>query len=126
MKYVNLIEFNNLLNKFKLLNEDTGGNKSSGLYLKTELGEELNPNVEIAYTDYGKFHHMNVTTPSGKTQRLGSVDQASQILSQILRMPVVLPPTLGEVGTDQQLDGIVSQLKARGISAGWHDAIDVS
>lgn len=127
MKYVDPVEFNNLLNKFKLLKEDVGGNKSSGLTLPVdEVEAQPSAEVEIAYTDYGKFHHMNVKTPSGKMQSLRRNDQASQVLSQILKTKVDVPPTLGEVGTDEKLDAIVNQLKAKGMQASWHDAVDIS
>lgn len=131
MKYVNPVEFNKLLNKFKLLKEDVGGNKSSGLTLPVDEVEavEAQPSaeIEIAYTDYGRFYYMKVTTPSGKMQRISSISQADQALSQILKTQVQLPPSLSQVGTEEKLNGIVDQLNAKkGMKASWHDAIDVS
>lgn len=127
MKYVDPVEFNSLLNKFKLLKEDVGGNKSSGLTLPVdEVEAQPSAEIEIAYTDYGKFYYVKVTTPSGKMQRISSISQADQALSQILKTQVQLPPSLSEVGTEEKLNAIVDQLKAKGMQARWHDAIDVS
>lgn len=98
--------------------EEAGGNMT-GKHLSTEVG---NPSdVEIAYTDRGRFYYAKI-----KGERYRNEDEASKAISQMLGSPVKLPWSTNEFGKDKELDAIVQRLKQKGISAGWHDAIDHS
>lgn len=118
MKYIDNVQYGKILKNFRQLNENSGGNKSSGLFLQTEEGEQAGVIIDtLPFEARGGVEDYQFLSIKASDIDTKDRDQAAEYLANKLGIDKNAFIRAGYFDNDRGLDQLKDDLKSKGIAA---------
>lgn len=118
MKYIDNVQYGKILKNFRQLNENLGGNKSSGLFLQTEEGEQAGVIIDTRpFEARGGVEDYQFRSIKASDIDTNDRDQAAEYLANKLGIDKNAFIRAGYFNNESGLDQLKADLKSKGIAA---------